>query len=161
MLGWQKVSYIFLLNVLHGRDVMLMVHGYQMGVRVRDVVSGKGQSNTTDAGMLLECLCDSLRDIHDVVRNRRWKIVKIRVVRLGYDQHMAVSNRVNIQKCQHTLVFVNKVARDLLFGNAAEQALVHFRYAPSEVAVLEVAVAETCLGLPYNKPPFRNTEYAT
>lgn len=127
MLGWQPIRHIFLLYVLHGGDVVLMVHGHQMSMGMRNMVSGKCQSNAGYACLIFESLGDPLGHVHDVMGKCWRQVIKIGVMRLGNDQHVTVTDGVNVQKSQRQIVFVNKMASNLLFGNAAEQAVVHVR----------------------------------
>ena len=68
MLRWQAIRHIFFLDVLFRGDVVLVMHGNQMGMGVRDMVSGKCQSDASHASFYLKCLGDLLRHIHDVMR---------------------------------------------------------------------------------------------
>ncbi|CFO66234.1 Uncharacterised protein [Bordetella pertussis] len=101
-----------------------MVHRNQVGMGMRHVDAGEGETDPFDRIQALHVAGQALAQIQDMPGEIGRHVLEIRVVLAGNDQNMARPHGMDVQEREQAAVLVDDVGRDLLAGNAAEQAIV-------------------------------------
>lgn len=115
---------IFLLDVLRRGDVLRVVHGHHMGMRMGYMNAGEGQADALDLIKTLHVACQALAHIDDMAGKIGRHILEIGVMLLGNDEHVATPYRMDIQKGEDAAVFVDGVGGKFVPRDATEQTIV-------------------------------------